>query len=269
MLKKIVGFLVTLCAAVQAYAIAPTHADIAYGADPAQKLDVYVPASPVHGAPVILMVHGGAWRIGDKQNPQVVDNKGAHFLSQGYLFVSTNYRMSKVTPLDEAEDIASALRYVQAHATEWGGDAARIVLMGHSAGAHLVSLLNADPKSYGLAAWRGTVSLDSAAYNVPALMQMPHFAFYDDAFGTDTAIWKQASPAHRLTKGGPPMLLVCSSQRILSCGQANDYAAKVAMLGGTVRLHSEDLSHMEINNNIGLEGEYTQTIDAFLASVLK
>src|SRR5262245_14429444 len=66
--------------------------DIAYGPDPAQRMDVYLPPAPQQ-APILLMVHGGAWRFGDKTNKRVVDNKVAHWVPQGVIFVSVNYRM--------------------------------------------------------------------------------------------------------------------------------------------------------------------------------
>src|SRR5436305_5041373 len=97
--------------------------DIAYGDDPLQKLDVYLPAKiPPHAA-VILMVHGGAWMAGDKWSNGVVQNKVAHWVPKGYVFISANYRLvPKATPLEQTDDIAKALAYAQAHANEWGAD---------------------------------------------------------------------------------------------------------------------------------------------------
>ena len=66
--------------------------DLAYGPDPRQRFDVYLPASP-HNAPVILFVHGGGWANGNKDNPGIVENKAAYWLPKGYVLVSTNYRM--------------------------------------------------------------------------------------------------------------------------------------------------------------------------------
>ena len=92
------------------------------------------------------MLDGGGWRVGVKANPGVVKNKVAHYVPAGYLVVSINYRLSpEVDPLAQAHDVAAALSFVQSAASAWGGDPSRIVLMGHSAGAHLVSLVTADP----------------------------------------------------------------------------------------------------------------------------
>jgi arylformamidase len=104
--------------------------DIAYGSDSAQRFDVYLPPYPQH-APILFMVHGGAWRIGDKTNERVVDNKVAHWAPKGIIFVSVNYRMiPEAEPLVQAEDVARALAKVQELAPGWGGDPGNVILMG-------------------------------------------------------------------------------------------------------------------------------------------
>jgi acetyl esterase/lipase len=245
--------------------------NLPYGPDPAQRMDVYSPPNP-QNAPVLLMVHGGGWRRGDKAYPNVVNNKVAHWLPQGYIVISINYRMlPKANPLQQADDLGKALAYAQAHAPAWGANPAHFILMGHSSGAHLVSLLTADPTiatAQGAKPWLGTVSLDSAAYNVVAIMQARHFGLYDQAFGTDPSVWRKASPLLRLTKAAFPMLLVCSTRRLDSPRQAQAFADKDNALGGHAKLLPEDLDHGQINANLGLPGDYTKQVDAFLRSLL-
>ena len=79
--------------------------DVAYGPAARHRFDVYLPVNP-RGAAIILMVHGGAWMIGNKGLPQVVENKVAHWVTQGAIFVSINYRLVPgVTPLEQADDV--------------------------------------------------------------------------------------------------------------------------------------------------------------------
>ncbi len=128
-------------------------------------------------------------------------------------------------PLDQADDIARALAFVQAKAPSWGGDPARVLLLGHSAGAHLVSLLAADPRivtSKGGAPWLGTIVLDSAAYDLVEIMQRKHPRIYDRAFGKDPAFWTDASPYRRLTVAPAPMFLVCSTRRSDACSSCTN-----------------------------------------------
>jgi acetyl esterase/lipase len=233
-------------------------------------MDVYIPSN-AHNAPVVFMVHGGAWMIGNKSNSGVVQNKIDHFLPKGYIFISIGYRMvPQVGVMTEADDVAHALAYAQQHAADWGGDPARFVLMGHSAGAHLVTLLSAVPsiwQSAGAKAWLGTVALDSAAYNVVSIMSSQHQGFYDRVFGNDQNLWQEASPTLRLSSAPPPMLLVCSSLRDNSCDQAQAFADKVKSLGGNVRVVSLAMRHRDINVDVGASASYTGDIDNFMTSL--
>lgn len=243
---------------------------VAYGSDSAQRMDIHAPQG-THLAPVIMMVHGGGWRRGDKASDTVVTNKLAHWSARGYVFISINYPMlPQANPLEQAQHVARALAYVQKHANEWGGDANQVALMGHSAGAHLVALLSSQPAmAYQLGAkpWRGTVALDSAAMNVVEVMQKKHFRLYDEAFGTDTGLWTAASPYHQLSTQATPMLLVCSSQRTEPCPQAHDFSRHAQSMGVRTQVLEQPLSHQQINDNLGKPGSYTDTVDQFLRTL--
>lgn len=245
-------------------------ADLPYGQHERQRLDVYRPLN-ARSAPILLMVHGGAWDKGDKRMDRVVENKMARWLPQGYLFVSTNYRLlPDATPLQQAEDIAQALSYVQQHATGWGGDPQRVVLLGHSAGAHLVSLLSAAPEigqAYAVQPWLGTVALDSAAFDVERIMRDRHYRLYDKAFGQDPAYWRAASPVRRLQQAGAPMLAVCSSKRKEACLQAQGFAERGRALDMQVTVLPQALSHGEINAQLGVPGAYTDAVETFLQRI--
>jgi arylformamidase len=243
-------------------------ADLAYGPDVLQRLDVYLPAGEGQGRPLLVMVHGGAWRMGSKQAANVVDNKLAHWLPAGVVLVSLDYRLLPQAAVEEqAEDVASAVAWVQMHAAEWGADKRQLVLMGHSAGAHLAGLLSTDAalrQRHGVQPWRASVLLDSAALDVAGIMRGPHFPLYDKAFGSDAARWERLSPTRLLTPGTPPLLAVCSSQRAESCKQARGLADKARQAGVVVQVLPQDLSHGQINQQLGLAGDYTRQVDRFL-----
>lgn len=245
-------------------------ADIAYGSDPAQRFDVYLPAD-ARDAPVIFMVHGGAWKIGDKEMSRVVDAKVARWVSRGFIFVSTNYRMLPGAPVDvQLQDVARALATAQQQAPGWGGAPRRFVLMGHSAGAHLVALLGAAPRYPGdplLQPVLGTVALDSAAMDVSAIMSQRHLPLYDQPFGTDPAYWRAMSPINALAGGAAPLLSVCSTRRDDSCRQADGFAARARQLDIRAEVLRQDLSHGEINAQLGQPGGYTEAVERFLASL--
>ncbi|WP_205895627.1 alpha/beta hydrolase [Metapseudomonas otitidis] len=246
--------------------------DIAYGNDERQRFDVYLPTSPSRGpAPVIFMVHGGGWANGDKDNGSVALNKALRWVPQGVVLVSTNYRMLPDTPpLAQADDVACALAHAQQLASGWQADPARFVLMGHSAGAHLIALLDAAPEiaaQQGARPWIGSVVLDSAAFNVETVMRGPHLKLYDRAFGEEPTTWRAASPTLRLEQAGAPLLAVCSTRRDDACPQARSFAAKARKLGKRVEVMAVDMSHRQINHELGRDNGYTTDVEQFLRSV--
>jgi arylformamidase len=245
--------------------------DLAYGPSQHERLDVYIPAA-AHAAPAILMVHGGGWHWGNKDLWRVVKNKVLHWVGRGYVFISTNYPMlPEADPLTQAEDVAKALAFVESHLESWGGDPARLVLMGHSSGAHLVALLTADPTiaaHAGAQPWLASVCLDSAALNVGKVMRAPHFRLYDRAFGEKPQFWRDVSPFDRVRgRSAAPVLLVCSTRRGDSCPQSRAFAAKIEQFGGRAQVLPVDLSHVEINDLLGTPSPYTRAVDAFLHSL--
>lgn len=260
--------LLSPCVAADLPAGVTLRRDIAYGADPAQRIDVYLPPQPTR-APILFMVHGGAWRLGDKDNARVVGNKVARWVPKGVIFVSVDYRMMpEAEPLIQAEDVAGALAKVQELAPGWGGDPANIILMGHSAGAHLVALVTTAPEiaaGQGAKPWKGSVLLDSGALDVPAIMAAPHWPLYDKAFGDDPAKWRAASPFQRLAGPTLPMLAVCRNRGgRRSCPANEAFALRARKLGGHVEVLRMALSHGEINEQLGLPGTYTERVEAFM-----
>jgi hypothetical protein len=111
------------------------------------------------------------------------------------------------------------------------------------------------------------VLLDSAALDVPAVMNNRHFGLYDRAFGADPQQWNAVSPWAQLTHSTAPMLAVCSTRRRESCPQADRFTTKANGLGGKARVLREDLSHGEINATLGAASDYTTQVDAFMQAV--
>lgn len=244
--------------------------DVAYGSDENQRFDVYLPANPKN-APVIFMVHGGGWRRGDKGMSGVVQNKIDHWLPKGFIFISTNYRMvPDADALEQGRDVAKAIAFAQSKARSWGGDPKRFILMGHSAGAHLVALVSTS-RSLGaqFAKPLATVILDSGALDVPQIMERRHFPMYDNAFGSDPQHQRDASPYHQLTAAAPPMLAVCSTRREISCEQSDALSQKGRALGVRIDVLPEDLSHLEINRDLGESSDYTASVDRFLSAIVR
>ncbi len=156
-----------------AFARAYPHVDfdLAYGAHPRHRLDVFRPAG-ADPCPALLFVHGGGWESGTKALYPAVARE---FVALGYVVVLINYRLyPAVTYPDFVQDAAAALRWVVGHIADYGGDPGAITLAGHSAGAHIVALLGLDARflaEQGVdpAVVRGVVGM-SGPLDLPALI---------------------------------------------------------------------------------------------------
>jgi acetyl esterase/lipase len=120
--------------------------DIAYGALPRQKLDVYTPvsAAPAAGWPVVVFFYGGNWIEGERSEYKFM---GEALASHGVLTLIADYRLyPEVTYPAFVEDCAKAMAYGFEHAQALGGDPKRIFVMGHSAGGYNAAMLALDPR---------------------------------------------------------------------------------------------------------------------------
>ncbi len=118
--------------------------DAAYGSDPRQRLDVFVPTIPVERAPVLVFFYGGSWNSGSKDDYAFAAQALA---AQGFVTVLPDYRLfPKVRFPDFLDDGAAAIAWVHNNIAAQGGDPNRIVLAGHSAGAYNAAMLGLDPQ---------------------------------------------------------------------------------------------------------------------------
>jgi arylformamidase len=124
-------------ASAQARAQRVCHLDIPFTPDRAVSLDVF-PAAQA-GAPVLVFIHGGYWRSLDKADFSFV---ALPFVAAGAMVVVPNYSLCPAVTVDTiALQMAHAMAWVQRHAADHGGNAARCVVAGHSAGGHLAAML--------------------------------------------------------------------------------------------------------------------------------
>lgn len=235
---------------------------IAYGPDPLQQLDYYPSRSA--RAPLVIFVHGGGWKRGDKQMMRGSD-KLSDWHGKGYAVASLNYRLvPKAGVEDQAADVASALAALKRQAGALGFDPDRVVLIGHSAGAHLVALIGTDPQwlrgaGLGMDAVRGIVPLDGAGYHVPSQMGENQRALgdtYEQAFGSDRARQLALSPTeHAAAPNAPAFLILHVAGRPDAKRQSEGLAGTLRRAGTQVELSAVAgrgmLGHMEINRRLG------------------
>lgn len=253
-----------------AFADAPARVtkDIQYMTRPGSperlnQLDVYTPATP-GPHPVMVFIHGGSWSFGDKR---MVGRKADFFTNAGYVFVSTNYRLSPaVQHPAHAEDCGQAVAWVHKHIAEYGGDPDRVYIMGHSAGAHLVALISTDERylkagGCSLSAIRGTVSLDGAGFDIEKTAtsgELFAMSRYQRAFGEARSAWLGASPITHVAAGKsiPPFLLVHAGNRANSRDRAREMADALEKAGVKAEIFGDAAkNHLTINSDIGKDGD--------------
>ncbi len=139
------------------------------------RVDLYLPRHTKR-FPVVVLVHGGAWRRGDNRCCGLYSAVGQFLASQGYGVVMPNYRLSpEVRHPAHVTDVARAVAWARACIAEYGGDPERLFLVGHSAGGHLVSLLATDEKYLAAEGLRrdvlnGVIAV-SGVYDLPPARQ--------------------------------------------------------------------------------------------------
>ncbi len=239
-------------------------ANVPYGDADLQRLDVYAPQGAKQ-APVVVFVHGGEWTRGDKA---AVSFKPRFFNQNGILFVSINYRLA---PADihpaHVSDVAAAIRWVHDHAAPFGGDPKKIVLMGHSAGCHLVTLVALDPRFLAKVDLRpadlsGVVAWSGGSYDlVQKVDQGGAYADYiKKAFGDSEEVWRDASPVGHVhdVKAGPPFLFVSIEAGSASHQAAERLAKLIQDAGGkATSTMLEGRDHFGANHFLGAPDDTT------------
>ncbi len=248
-----------------------------YGPDAKQRFDFWAGSTPK--APLVIFIHGGGWAIGDKSHDR--SDKAGYYHELGYAYASVNYRLvPNAKPDEQAADIAQAIAKMRRDAAALGIDADRIILMGHSAGAHLAALVSSDPRylsasSVPMTAIKGTILLDGAGYDVPAQMAYKGnqvSGLYDKAFGADPAYQKAVSPiTHVASPNVGNWLLLYVASRKDSQAQSTGLAKALSQSGANTRVAAvPDSTHMTVNRDAGIAGSFVATqIEAFVKSALQ
>ncbi len=250
------------------------RADIPVGAG--QTVDVHIPdAAEPQGffkikkkVPVLLYVHGGGWVKGDSSR---IYGLSDYANSRGYMLVAINYRPVPKTDIDgQVADVARAIAWTRNNIAQYGGNPKKLVIMGHSAGAHLVSMIGAQKKGGQLS---GIIANDVQAYDMVAYAGLREGidGVYLAAFGTNPSNWIKWSPVTYVRKGSgfPPFLVMYSnSHRPRRAIVSVAFAKELQRRGTRVTLfNGHRYSHGSIATQIGKSAEVTSAVDRFLKAV--
>lgn len=251
-------------------------------------LDIYTPKD-AKNLPVIFWIHGGGWQQGDKSD---VQNKPQWFMEQGFVFVSTNYRLLPEVDMGTLiRDVAKSVRWVHDHIAEYGGDPKRMIVGGHSAGAQLAAIICTDDRylkaeGLSLAITKGCIPVDGDTFDVPAIIEVaetrwrvhglpqpqPRYT-HRVKFGNDPTKHKDFSAVMHVAKdkGIPPFLIVHVAEHPDTTAQALRLANTLKEAGIAVTLYGgRETTHGKINADLGLpDNPGTKALLEFVERALK
>ncbi len=183
------------------YAGVDVTRDQAFGADPAQKLDVFVPQAKAARRPVLIVVHGGGFVRGDKRN---TDNIALWGANKGMVGISVNYRLAPGAPWPAGtDDLKAAIAWTRTNIARFGGDPNHIFLWGHSAGANHVADYVAHTERQGAEAAGIKGAVIMSAFYAPAVGAQPN-AYY----GADASVQTLSASIDRMVKTRIPLFVI-------------------------------------------------------------
>lgn len=199
--------------------------DIAYGAGPRRRMDVWRADGAEGPRPVAVWFYGGAWQWGERRDYRFA---AAALARAGFVAVVPDYRLHpEVSFPDFIADGAAAVAHARAQAAAWGGDPARVFAIGHSAGAYIAAMLALDA-GWGVRDWlAGAVGL-AGPYDFLPMRDADIRAVFAPA--TDP---RRTQPIHHVDGRNAPLLLLHGT-RDRTCYPRNTLAlaSRIRAAGG-------------------------------------
>lgn len=209
------------------------------------QLDLYSPALAARSVPVVVLVHGGGWRAGTRDNlaPLAIG-----LARRGYAAATVSYRLSPEARYPAAvDDVRQAVRWLRMNAARFGIDPAKVALAGGSAGGQIASLVGVTAGSavHAIVNIDGLSDFTSAAARLheddPAKKPSAAGAWFGGTYAEKTALWHEASPLFYVNASTAPVLFIGSGEARFSVGRsemverlaANGVASRVVVLPDT------------------------------------
>lgn len=250
---------------------------LTYGREPRQGVYFYT-RSRAGRAPLIVYLHGGGWSAGSPK-AGAGGAQADHFTSRGFAYATIGYRFVPAATVEQQlADVAQAIAFLR---KQPGVDSSRIVLTGHSSGAHMAALIGSDPAylqkaGVPFAVVKAVVLLDPAVLDIPPIMAAGGGGaidrYFRPAFGDDPERQSALSPMkHVEAPNAPAWAILHDANNGFAAGQSADFVA--GLRGAGVKeaavLPIANTTHVRLNDEIGRSDDpATATIDAFLARAL-
>ena len=210
-------------------------------------LDIFYPRRTKKMKPAVLLIFGGGWRSGDKQQNHAM---AILLAKNGYVAVSTEYRLSPEVPYPAAVyDLKAAVRWMKANARKYGIDPGKIAVMGCSAGGQLAALLgttNSNPHFEESIGNPKFTSIVQAVVDVDGILAFHHpesaegivaAQWLGGTYQERKLIWEEAAPLNHVDKNTVPFLFVNSSNPRFHAGR-DDMVRKMDSLNIYSEVHT-------------------------------
>ena len=236
--------------------------NVSYASGPQQILDLFIPQQ-IAGEPLLVLVHGGGWSSGDKSSYGII---ARHLSGCGIAVANIDYPMgSRIRAHDQAAAVLTAVSWVQNRAAVYGYDGDRTTLMGHSAGAEIISLAVLDP---ALAPARrsvhisGVIAMAGLGYMPPQpaqLVTLPEYLdqFYHTAFGPDVENWHRYDVTRFVHAGSPSWLVIRGRDDVIAPEEDSaSFASALRRAGASVEyVEQPDRDHDSIAQGMVFLGD--------------
>lgn len=242
--------------------------DVAYAGQRSansQKLDLYLPhisASKHRLSPVLVYVHGGAWTRGDKNRLKLKQVEA--YRSKGIVVAALNYRLGPQNKFpDNINDLTTAAEWLSKNISRYGGDPQNMIIVGHSAGAHLIAMAEIEHRNSNApravqSHYKAIFAIDSASYDltVPSTGRLSRWINQQKyrTFGKRRRGLEAASPTMQVRKDGnySPFHLYATQTRSAAIASAREFETALKRSGNAVSttVVKGGLSHADMNKAI-------------------
>lgn len=244
------------------------------------SLDIYVPLETSKNK-VMIMIHGGAWTIGDKRNYSEVRNKIPFFIQNDFIFISINYRLSPlVKHPTHIQDVTKAIEWIYKNISEYGGNPDELYLIGHSSGAHLASLLALDENYLSQIdipndVIKAVILLDPAALDIKRNIEDYKWGevyklIYFNVFGKNPDIWINASPIYHIDDENNSVAFLTFYSDYIKLVEEITVSFHNSLIenGFYSEIYKIHKTHGRLNNDVGKQDEeITELLKNFLDTI--
>lgn len=179
----------------------PQHLDLRYGPAERNRIDYFAAPPTTRPGPILIFIHGGYWQMRAKETFSFL---AAGPLAHGIHVALPGYTLAPAMTLDGiVAEIRAAIRWIAQHAAEFGGDPARIMVSGWSAGGHLTAMVIDEPAVKGGLAISGIFDLEPIRLN-----------YLNTKLGLDADAVQRLSPLLHLPARCAPLILACGTDEL-------------------------------------------------------